>query len=96
MRFYDVEGTCRRVGFATLAEAELERARMVVEGSGQRPGAVDGSTTLDVPASSSCDRTSTATPRRSCSGSAGPIDREAVVRYRRGSAACMIVWFDPR
>jgi integrase len=47
VRYYDADGTCRRVGFASLAEAELERARMVVENGAQRPGAVDGSTTLE-------------------------------------------------
>lgn len=47
VRFYDADGTCRRVGFASLAEAELERARMVEENGAQRPGAVDGSTTLE-------------------------------------------------
>lgn len=47
VRYYDADGRCRRIGFASLAEAELERARMVVEGSAQRPGAVDGSTTLE-------------------------------------------------
>ncbi len=47
VRYYDPDGVCRRVTCTTVAEAELARARMVVEGDAQRPGAADGSTTLE-------------------------------------------------
>jgi integrase len=47
VRFYDADGVCRRVTYTSIAEAEFERARMVLAGEVERPGHPDGSTTLE-------------------------------------------------
>lgn len=44
VRFYDADGVCRRVTCVSVAEAEFERARMVLAGEGDKPGRSDGST----------------------------------------------------
>ena len=47
VRYYDAEGVCRRLTCASVAEAEFERARMVLAGEAGRPAKADGSATLE-------------------------------------------------
>jgi integrase len=47
VRYYDADGVCRRVTCASVAEAEFERARMVLTGEAGAPASSDGSTTLE-------------------------------------------------